>query len=163
MKAKMKGSKMNASLENKVAVVTGGTSGIGKATSLALAKAGAKVVVAGRRENEGQAVVQAIEKSGGKALFVKTDVSREADVKALVDKTLVTFGRLDIAFNNAGTEGQMGPTTDIQTSENYQSVFDINVKGVLLSMKHEAAAMLRNGGGSIINTSSIAGQVGVDD
>ena len=112
---------MNASLENKVAVVTGGTSGIGKATSLALAKAGAKVVVAGRRENEGQAVVQAIDKSGGKAIFVKTDVSREADVKALVDKTLATFGRLDIAFNNAGTEGQMGPTTDIQTSENYQS------------------------------------------
>ena len=160
MKTKMKGSMMNASLENKVAVVTGGTSGIGKATSLALAKAGAKVVVAGRRENEGQAVVQAIEKSGGKAIFVKTDVSREADVKALVDKTLATFGRLDIAFNNAGTEGQMGPTTDIQTSENYQSVFDINVKGVLLSMKHEAAAMLRNGGGAIINTSSIAGQVG---
>ena len=160
METKMKGPKMNASLENKVAVVTGGTSGIGKATSLALAKAGAKVVVAGRRENEGQAVVQGIEKSGGKAIFVKTDVSREADVKALVDKTLATFGRLDIAFNNAGTEGQMGPTTDIQTSENYQSVFDINVKGVLLSMKHEAAAMLRNGGGSIINTSSIAGQVG---
>src|SRR5580698_1273668 len=151
---------MNASLENKVAVVTGGTSGIGKAAALALAKAGAKVVVAGRRENEGQAVVQAIEESGGKALFVKTDVSREADVKALVDKILATFGRLDIAFNNAGTEGQMGPTTDIQTAENYQSVFDINVKGVLLSMKHETAAMLRNGGGSIINTSSIAGQVG---
>jgi len=161
METKMKGSMMNASLENKVAVVTGGTSGIGKATSLALAKAGAKVVVAGRRENEGQTVVQAIEKSGGKAIFVKTDVSREADVKALVDKTLATFGRLDIAFNNAGTEGQMGPTTDIQTSENYQSVFDINVKGVLLCMKHEAAAMLRNGGGSIINTSSVAGQVGL--
>ena len=131
---------MNDSLENKVAVVTGGTSGIGKAAALALAKAGAMVVVAGRRENEGQAVVQAIEESGGKAIFVKTDVSREADVKALVDKTLATFGRLDIAFNNAGTEGQMGPTTDIQTSENYQSVFDINVKGVLLSMKHEAAS-----------------------
>ena len=160
MKLETKGISMNDSLENKVAVVTGGTSGIGKAAALALAKAGAKVVVAGRRENEGQAVVQAIEKSGGKALFVKTDVSREADVKALVDKTLATFGRLDIAFNNAGTEGQMGPTTDIQTSENYQSVFDINVKGVLLSMKHEAAAMLRNGGGAIINTSSIAGQVG---
>src|SRR6266576_5707434 len=147
METKMKGSKMNASLENKVAVVTGGTSGIGKAAALALAKAGAKVVVAGRRENEGQAVVQVIEKSGGKALFVKTDVSREADVKALVDKTLATFGRLDIAFNNAGIEGEMGLTTDTQTTENFDSVFNINVKGVLLSMKHEAVAMLRNGGG----------------
>lgn len=78
-----------------------------------------------------------------------------------MDKTSATFGRLDIAFNNAGTEGQMGPTTDIQTSENYQSVFDINVKGVLLSMKHEAAAMLRNGGGAIVNTSSLAGQIGL--
>ncbi len=152
---------MNASLENKVAVVTGGTSGIGKAAALALAKAGAKVVVAGRRENEGNAVVEAIEKGGGKALFVKTDVTREADVKALVDKTVATFGRLDIAFNNAGTEGQMGLTTETQTSEHYQSVFDINVKGVLLSMKHEVAAMLRNGGGSIVNTSSIAGQIGL--
>src|SRR5882724_10016390 len=133
MKAKMKGSKMNASLENKVAVVTGGTSGIGKAAALALAKAGAKVVVAGRRENDGQAVVQAIEKSGGKALFVKTDVSHEADVKALVDKTVAVFGRLDIAFNNAGIEGQMGLTTDTQTSQNFDSVFNINVKGVLLS------------------------------
>src|SRR6202167_2247009 len=97
---------MNASLENKVAVVTGGTSGIGRAAALALAKAGAKVVVAGRRETEGQAVVEAIEKTGGKALFVKTDVSREADVKALVDSTVAAFGRLDVAFNNAGIEGQ---------------------------------------------------------
>ena len=104
---RMKGMNMNRSLENKVAVVTGGTSGIGKAAALALAEAGAKVVVGGRRESEGKEVVQAIEKIGGKALFVKTDVSREADVKALVDKTLATFGRLDIAFNNAGTEGQI--------------------------------------------------------
>src|SRR5438552_13863323 len=152
---------MNASLENKVAVVTGGTSGIGKAAALALAKAGAKVVVAGRRENEGNAVVEAIEKGGGKALFVKTDVTREGDVKALVDKTVATFGRLDIAFNNAGTEGQMGLTTEMQSSEPYQTVFDINVNGVLLSMKHEAAAMLGNGGGSIVNTSSIASQIGL--
>ncbi|HEX4119562.1 MAG TPA: glucose 1-dehydrogenase [Verrucomicrobiae bacterium] len=152
---------MNRTLENKVAVVTGGTSGIGKAAALALAKAGAKIVVAGRRENEGNAVVKDIEKAGGKALFVKTDVSREADVKALMDKAVANFGRLDIAFNNAGIEGQMGLTTDTQTFENYQSVFDINVKGVLLSMKHEAAAMLRNGGGSIVNTSSIAGQIGL--
>jgi NAD(P)-dependent dehydrogenase (short-subunit alcohol dehydrogenase family) len=151
---------MNTSLENKVALVTGGTSGIGKAAALALAQAGAKVVVSGRREEEGRAVELAIKKAGGNAIFVRADVSREADVKTLVDKTVATFGRLDIAFNNAGIEGQMGLTTDVQTVENFDSIFNINVKGVLLSMKHEAVAMLRNGGGSIINTSSIAGQVG---
>jgi NAD(P)-dependent dehydrogenase (short-subunit alcohol dehydrogenase family) len=152
---------MNTPLENKVALVTGGTSGIGKAAALALAKAGAKVVVSGRREEEGRAVEQAIKEAGGNALFVRADVSREADVKALVDKTVATFGRLDVAFNNAGIEGQMGLTTDTQTPEHFDSVFNINVKGVLLSMKHEALAMLRNGGGSIINTSSIAGQIGL--
>lgn len=152
---------MNTSLKNKVALVTGGTSGIGEAAALALAKEGAKVVVAGRRETEGQTVVDAIKKDGGEALFVKAGVSREADVKALVDKTVEKFGRLDIAFNNAGIEGQMGLTTDVQTAENFDSIFNINVKGVMLSMKHEAAAMLRNGGGSIINTSSIAGQIGL--
>jgi NAD(P)-dependent dehydrogenase (short-subunit alcohol dehydrogenase family) len=161
MKLETKGMSMNRSLENKVAVVTGGTSGIGKAAALALAKAGANVVVAGRRESEGNAVVKAIENAGGKALFVKTDVTREAEVKALVDKAVTTFGHLDVAFNNAGIEGQMGLTTEAQTAEHYQSVFDINVKGVLLSMKHEVAAMLRNGGGSIVNTSSIAGHIGL--
>src|SRR5467141_743640 len=104
--ARMKGMNMNRSLENKVAVVTGGTSGIGKAAALALAEAGAKVVVGGRRESEGQEVVKAIEKAGGKALFVRTDVTRETDVKTLVDKAVNTFGHLDIAFNNAGIEGQ---------------------------------------------------------
>jgi NAD(P)-dependent dehydrogenase (short-subunit alcohol dehydrogenase family) len=152
---------MNTSLENKVALITGGTSGIGKAAALALAQAGAKVVVSGRREEEGRAVELAIKKAGGQALFVRADVSREADVKALVDQTVAAFGRLDIAFNNAGIEGQMGLTTDTQTVENFDAIFNINVKGVLLSMKHEAAAMLRNGGGSIINTSSIAGQIGL--
>jgi NAD(P)-dependent dehydrogenase (short-subunit alcohol dehydrogenase family) len=151
---------MNTSLENKVALVTGGTSGIGKAAALALARAGASVVVSGRREEEGRAVELAVKKAGGNAIFVRADVSREADVKVLVDKTVATFGHLDIAFNNAGIEGQMGLTTDVQTAENFDSIFNINVKGVLLSMKHEATAMLRNGGGSIINTSSIAGQVG---
>jgi len=151
---------MNASLQNKVALVTGGTSGIGEALAFALAKRGAKVVVAGRRENEGRSVVNAIKKRGGKALFVKTDVSREADVKALVDKTLATFGRLDFAFNNAGIEGTAGLTTDKQTEENYRHTFDINVLGVLLSMKYEIPAILKNGG-AIVNTSSVAGQVGM--
>ena len=152
---------MNTSLESKVALVTGGTSGIGKAAALALAAAGAKVVVSGRREEEGRTVELAIKKAGGDALFVKADVSREADVKALVDKTVAVFGRLNIAFNNAGIEGQMGLTTDVQTVENFDSIFNTNVKGVLLAMKHESAAMLRDGGGSIINTSSVAGQIGL--
>jgi len=151
---------MNTSLKDKVALVTGGTSGIGEAAALQLAKTGAKVVVAGRRESEGQAVAKAIEKAGGQALFVKTDVSREADVKALVDKTLATFGRLDFAFNNAGVEGAAGLTTDKQTEENYRHTFDINVLGVLFSMKHEIPAILKNGG-AIVNTSSVVGQIGM--
>jgi NAD(P)-dependent dehydrogenase (short-subunit alcohol dehydrogenase family) len=150
---------MNASFENKVALVTGGTSGIGKAAALALAAAGAKVAVAGRRESEGREVVEAIEKRGGKALFVKTDVSHETDVKALVDKTVATFGRLDFAFNNAGVEGPVGVNIDQQTEENYRQIFDINVLGVLLSMKHEIPVILKNGG-AIVNTSSVAGQIG---
>ena len=151
---------MNASLQNKVALVTGGTSGIGEAVALAMANGGAKVVVAGRRENEGRSVVDAIEQRGGKALFVKTDVSREADVRALVDKTLATFGRLDFAFNNAGVEGTAGLTTDKQTEENYRHTFDINVLGLLFSLKHEIPAILKNGG-AIVNTSSVVGQIGM--
>ena len=150
----------NGSLKNKVALVTGGSSGIGEAVALQLAKAGAKVVVAGRRESEGQAVVKAIEKAGGQALFLKTDVSREPDVKALVDKTLATFGRLDFAFNNAGVEGTAGLTMDKQTEENYRRTFDINVLGLLFSLKHEIPAILKNGG-AIVNTSSVVGQIGM--
>lgn len=151
---------MKTSFENKVALVTGGTSGIGKTAGLALAAAGAKVVVAGRRESEGREVVDAIEKLGGKALFVKTDVSREADVKALVDKTIESFGRLDFAFNNAGVEGALNLPTEQQTEENYRKVFDINVLGTLFSMKHEIPAILKKGG-AIVNTSSVVGQVGL--
>ena len=151
---------LNGSLKDKVALITGGTSGIGEAAAFQLARAGAKVVVAGRRENEGQAVVKAIKKAGGQALFVKTDISREADVKALVDKTVATFGRLDFAFNNAGVEGTAGVTTDKQTEENYRHTFDINVLGLLLTMKHEIPAILKNGG-AIVNTSSVVGQIGM--
>src|SRR5438128_3991146 len=151
---------MNTSLKNKVALVTGGTSGIGEAAAVQLAKAGAQVVVAGRGESEGQAVVNAIEKADGQALFVKTDVSREADVKALVDKTLATFGRLDFAFNNAGVEGTAGLTTDMQTEENYRSTFDINLRGLVFMMKHEIPSILKNGG-DIVNTSSVCEQIGM--
>src|SRR5882757_4392021 len=149
---------LNGSLKNKVALVTGGTSGIGEAAALQLAKAGAKVVVAGRRESEGQAVVKAIEKAGGQALFVKTDVSREADVKALVDKTVAKFGRLDFAFNNAGVEGTAGITTDKQTEENYRHTFDINILKLLLNLKHKIPTILKNDG-AIVNTSSVVGQI----
>ena len=99
-------------------------------------------------------MVKAIENAGGQALFVKTDVSREAEVKALVDKTVAKFGRLDFAFNNAGVEGTSGVTTDKQTEENYRHTFDINVLGLLLTMKHEIPFILKNGG-AIVNTSSV--------
>lgn len=151
---------MSQKLQNKVALVTGGTSGIGRASAIALAKAGAKVVVSGRREAEGQETVRLIEAAGGQALFVKADVANEADVINLVTKTVEKFGGLHIAFNNAGVEGHPAPIAQA-TAEDYQHVFDINVKGVILSMKHEIPALLKSGGGSIINTASVAGLVGM--
>ena len=147
-------------LENKVILITGGTSGIGKATALKFAAAGSKVVLSGRREPEGQAVVDAIRGNGGEATYIKADVSNEADVQALVAKTVETYGRLDVAFNNAGVE-HTGPITE-SSRDDYQRLFDINVWGVLSSMKHEIPAMLKSGsGGAIINTSSIAGHIGM--
>ncbi|QJW95259.1 SDR family oxidoreductase [Frigoriglobus tundricola] len=143
----------------KVVLVTGGTSGIGKVTALAFAKEGAKVVLSGRREKEGAAVVEEIKKAGGTAHFVHADVAKEADVKRLVDETVAKFGRLDVAFNNAGIEST-GPVTEVSEAE-YRRVFDINVWGVLASMKYEIPALLKGGGGAIINTSSIAGHVGM--
>jgi NAD(P)-dependent dehydrogenase (short-subunit alcohol dehydrogenase family) len=144
---------------HKVALVTGGTSGIGRAAALAFAREGAKVVVAGRREAEGNAVVRAITAAGGEAIFIQTDVAHEDQVAALVSQTLAKYGRLDVAFNNAGVEGSLGPITG-QTVENYAHVFDANVKGVFLSLKHEIPALLRTGGGAIVNTSSVAGSIG---
>jgi NAD(P)-dependent dehydrogenase (short-subunit alcohol dehydrogenase family) len=146
--------------QDKTALVTGGTSGIGKATAIAFAREGANVVVSGRRSAEGEAVVREITEAGGHALFVKADVAREEDIVALVEKTVSSFGALHIAFNNAGVEGEFGPHTTEQTAERFHHVTDINVLGVLLSMKHEIPAMLRSGGGSIVNTSSIGGHIG---
>lgn len=143
----------------KVALVTGGTSGIGKATAIAFARAGAKVVVSGRREREGLAVVEEIRKAGGDAHFVRADVSQEADVKNLVDQTVARYGRLDVAFNNAGVE-HTGPLTEFKV-EDYRKIFDANVLGVFLSLKYEIPALLKAGGGAVINTSSIAGHVGM--
>ncbi len=146
-------------LGGKIAFITGGTSGIGRQAAISLAQAGAKVVVTGRREREGAETVRLVEDVGGEALFVKTDVKNEGDIKRAVDQTLERFGRLDIALNNAGIE-TAGPIPEV-TEENYRNTFDINVWGVLASMKYEVPAMLKNGGGSIINLSSVAGQIGM--
>jgi NAD(P)-dependent dehydrogenase (short-subunit alcohol dehydrogenase family) len=149
----------NKTFSGKVALVIGGTSGIGKATAIAFARAGAKVVVSGRREKEGAEVVAEIKKLGGDATFARADIAKDADVKAMVDFTVRKYGRLDIAFNNAGVEW-MGPL-DQATEAEYRRVFDINVWGVLNSMRHEIPVMLKNGGGAIVNTSSVLGHVGM--
>jgi NAD(P)-dependent dehydrogenase (short-subunit alcohol dehydrogenase family) len=143
----------------KVALITGGNAGIGRATAIEFAKHGAKVVISGRREKEGHEVIAEIKALGGEAIFVRSDVSKESDVKAMIERTLATFGRLDFAFNNAGVEETLTPLPD-QTEETYDQIMDINVKGVWLSLKHEIPAMLKTGGGAIVNNSSIAGLVG---
>lgn len=143
--------------QDKVVLVTGGTSGIGQETAIQFAKAGAKVVLAGRRTEQGEAVVSTIKADGGEAHFVQTDVTNEGQVEHLVNATVERYGRLDIAFNNAGIE-LTGPITDV-TEDDYRRVFDINVLGVFLSQKYEIPAMLKSGGGVIINTSSIVGHV----
>ena len=147
-----------ADFTNKVALVTGGGSGIGRATALAFAHEGAKVVVAGRREAEGQETVQLIEKAGGEALFVQTDVTDEAAVKALVEKTVAAYGRLDYAFNNAGTEGKPGPLVE-QTEDSWNVTIDGNLKSAWLSMKYELQQMNKQGSGAIVNNASIFAQV----
>lgn len=149
--------------QGQTALITGGTSGIGKAAVLALAGLGANVVFTGRRAPEGEAVAAAATKAGegkGKVLFVQGDVTREADVEKAVKAAVAINGRLSYAFNNAGVELAGVATTDA-TPEQYHKVMDINVLGVLLSMKHEIRAMSASGGGSIVNTSSIAGSIGM--
>jgi len=152
---------MKNSFENKVVLITGATSGIGETVARELASRNAKVVLSGRRESEGKAIVESIREQGGEASFQKADSSKESDVSRLVEFTVGKYGRLDHAFNNAGVEGIPGLTSDQQTEENYRHTFDVNVLGVLLSMKHEIPAMLKGGGGSIVNTSSVAGQIGM--
>src|SRR5215467_14996195 len=149
----------NNTFEGKVALVTGATSGIGKATAIAFARAGAKVVLTGRREKEGAQVVAEIRKLGGEAAFVRTDIANDADVQAMVKFVVDKFGKLDIAFNNAGVEWK--GALDQATEAEYRRIFDINVWGVLNSMRHEIPVMLKNGGGAIVNTSSVAGHVGL--
>ncbi len=146
-------------MSNPVVLITGALTGIGRAAAVAFAKKGAKVVVAGRRDEAGKALVKELRSFGSEAEFINADVRKEDDVRALVDKTVARFGRLDVAVNNAGTEGQVGPITD-QTAESYAATFDTNVLGVILSMKHEVRVMQGQGSGSIINISSTYGHEG---
>jgi NAD(P)-dependent dehydrogenase (short-subunit alcohol dehydrogenase family) len=143
-------------MSNPVVLITGALSGIGRAAAIAFAKKGAKVVVAGRRDEAGKALVNELRLFGAEAEFINADVRKEDDVRALVDKSVARFGRLDVAVNNAGTEGQVGPITD-QSAESYAATFDTNVLGVILCMKHEVSAMQGQGSGSIINISSTYG------
>jgi len=143
----------------QVVLITGALTGIGRATAFAFAASGAKLVVSGRREVEGEALAAELKAAGSEAIFVRADVRLEAEVRALVATTIAVFGRLDVAVNNAGTEGAGGPIAEA-SEEVYNATFDTNVKGVLLSMKYQLPPMLAQGAGSIINLSSLAGHFG---
>src|SRR5712671_2184316 len=146
-------------MSSPVVLITGALTGIGRATALAFANEGARVVISGRREEEGKRLLAELRKLGAEAEFVPSDVRHEEDVRSLVDKTVERFGRLDVAVNNAGTEGVPGPVTE-QTTESYVATFDTHVLGTLLSMKHELRVMLAQGSGSIVNVSSTYGHTG---
>jgi NAD(P)-dependent dehydrogenase (short-subunit alcohol dehydrogenase family) len=149
----------NRNMSNPVVLITGALTGIGRAAAIAFARKGAKVVVSGRRDEAGKALVEELRVLGSEAEFINADVRREDDVRALVDKTVARFGRLDVAVNNAATEGKVGPITD-QTAESFAATFETNVLGVVLSMKHEVRVMQAQGSGSIINISSTYGHRG---
>jgi NAD(P)-dependent dehydrogenase (short-subunit alcohol dehydrogenase family) len=142
-----------------VVLITGALTGIGRAASLAFAKDGAIVVAAGRRDAEGKALEAELRGLGAQAAFIKADVRHEDEVRRLVDETVARFGRLDVAVNNAGTEGTPGPLTST-TLESYAAMFDTNVLGTLLSLKHELRVMQPQGAGSIVNISSTMGERG---
>jgi NAD(P)-dependent dehydrogenase (short-subunit alcohol dehydrogenase family) len=147
---------MSTPFTGKVALITGGTAGIGRTTAVAFAERGANVVVAGRREAEGAETIALIQKAGGNALFVRTDVSVESEIAGLVARTQDHFGRLDFAFNNAGVGGE-GRGGISATGEIYDRIMNINTRGVFFSMKHQIPAMLLSGGGAIVNNASILG------
>jgi NAD(P)-dependent dehydrogenase (short-subunit alcohol dehydrogenase family) len=146
-------------MDEPVVLITGALTGIGRAAAVAFAKKGAKVVASGRRDDAGEALVEELRSLGSEAEYINADVRHEEDVRVLVDATVARFGRLDVAVNNAATEGDVGPITD-QTAESVAATFDTNVVGVILSMKHEVRAMKEQGSGSIINISSTYGHEG---
>jgi NAD(P)-dependent dehydrogenase (short-subunit alcohol dehydrogenase family) len=146
-------------MNGRVVLITGALTGIGRATAVAFAKEGSRVLISGRREEEGEKLVAELRNLGAEAEFIRCDVRQEEDLRGLVDETVARFGRLDAAVNCAGTEGIPGPVTE-QTAETYAATFDTNVLGTLLSMKHEMRVMLAQGSGSIINVSSTYGHVG---
>ncbi|WP_218080114.1 glucose 1-dehydrogenase [Anthocerotibacter panamensis] len=147
-------------MKDQVIFVTGGNAGIGLATALAFAKRGSHVAILSRRPQENQVAQRYIESEGVKCLTFEGDVTHESDLKNAIDTTYEAFGRLNYAFNNAGVEQVPGPLTE-QTEEDYRRIIDVNVKGVWLCMKYEIPAMLKSGGGSIVNTSSVAGVIGM--
>ena len=151
---------MAGRVKDKVALITGAGSGIGRATALLFASEGARVVIADYNVDGGERTMRAIKETGGDAIFLAADVSNPNEVEALVDKTVEAYGRLDCAFNNAGIEGQFSPTPEC-TIENWQRVIAINLSGVFYCMKYEIPQMLKTGGGTIVNTSSIAGLAGI--
>src|SRR3982074_744010 len=146
-------------MNTSTVLITGALTGIGRDTALAFAREGARIVVSGRHDDEGQRLVGALGKLGAEAGFLRSDGRHEDDVRSLIDQTVARFGRLDVAVNNAGTEGKPGPVTE-QTAESYAATFDTNVLGTVLSMKHELRVMQLQGNGSIINLSSTMGQRG---
>jgi len=151
---------MNGRFKEKVALVTGGSLGLGRATALMFAREGAKVVVSDILVKEGGETVRLIEKDGGQAIFVRADVSKAADVEALIHACVQTYGRLDCAFNNAGNEGAFASTVDC-SEENWDRIIAINLKGQFLSVKYEIPQMLKQGGGAIVNMASVGGLVGI--
>src|SRR5882672_10867321 len=146
-------------MSSPVVLITGALTGIGRAAAVIFAQEGARVVVSGRRDKEGQELAEELQALGAEAIFVRADVRNEDDVRDLVDRTVARFGRLDVAVNCAGTEGKPGPVTE-QTAETYAATFDTNVLGTLLSMKHEMRVMLAQESGSIVNVSSTYGHTG---
>jgi NAD(P)-dependent dehydrogenase (short-subunit alcohol dehydrogenase family) len=151
---------MNTELKGKVAVVTGAASGIGRATALAFAQEGARVVIADRDGGGAEETLAMVRNAGADAIMVRVDVAHEADVAAMIEQATRSFGGVDVAFNNAGIEGPVGRTTAELTEAEFDRLIGVNLKGVWLCMKHEIPAMIARGGGSIVNCASIAGLVG---